>query len=133
MKDPCTWCTEVHDATYLCNPAKMMLDKIAKSSADAASKFDLPTIELKNELEEDVEGILCQAIAVKAFYTDTLGVIRPGIALEGVMVDGRRITPLLLIDEDVAIRRAGRLFDDMAGLAVRRARRGREEARIHRV
>lgn len=128
----CTWCTRTHDMDFLCAPAKEVLHRLHEKSLASAESYDMPTVELTNEEGQDIEGVLVKAFGVRAFYTLTLGVYRPGIAIDPILLDDSRTKPLILIDDDVTMRRAGRLFDDMTSLAVRRARRARDEAFKHR-
>jgi hypothetical protein len=119
----CFWCETTHPADYLCPEAGEVLVKLK----DRGGSFDAPTIELTDALDENVEGVLCSALGVKAFYTETLRVFRPGLAIQPIGLDGKHGTPLLLIDDERAIRRVGTLVDEMSRLAVRRARKAHEE------
>lgn len=120
----CYWCETQHPPDYLCPAAGTVLEKLREKGAS----YDAPTIELPDAVDENVEGVLCQALAVKAFYTEVLNVHRPGIAVQPVFLDGNYGKPLLLIDTDENIKRAGRLMEDMCTLAVRRARKARDVA-----
>lgn len=124
----CNWCETVHDPHHICDAAKEVLDKLWEKSQSAAAAYDLPTMEFVDEIGANVEGSLCKAIAVNAFHTLTLGIYRPGIIIQPILLDDSRLKPLVLVDDDVHMRRVGRLFDDMTSLAVRRAKKARDEA-----
>jgi hypothetical protein len=120
----CHWCETVHPVDYLCPEAGEVLKKLLEQGAS----YDAPTIELEDAVDENVEGILCQALAVKAFYTLTLGVYRPGIAVQPILLDGSHGKPFLMIDDERNIKRAGQLFQDMCALAIRRAGKAARDA-----
>lgn len=128
----CAWCTETHGESWLCPEARRVLDQLRKQVMEGASRYDLPTLEFGNDAGGVVEGILCKALAVHGFYTDTLSIYRPGIAITPILMDETTIKPLVLVDDDTALRRIGRLLDQTATSAIRQARKARDEAFRHR-
>lgn len=124
----CYWCHDKHSDDVLCAQARTVLDKLREKGAT----YEQPNVEITGGDDQEVAGTLCLALGVKAFWTTTLDIIRPGLAIQPIHLDESLGKPLILIDDDANIRRAGRMIDDMAGTAVRQARKARDEARAAR-
>lgn len=125
----CYWCQCEHEPSLLCDAASQVLDRLRDQIMGAAARYDMPTVELTNDAGVEVEGVLVKAFAMRSFYVDTLGVYRPAIAIDPILLDDSTLKPLILIDSDGSVlRRCGRLFDEMCTMAIRKATKARDEA-----
>lgn len=119
----CRYCDQVHDARFLCDPAKRFLDAVAAQG----QRFDMPTIELDEPyLGADVFGpgtVLLQQVVVMAATVPVAGVPRPVLIFTGTDAEGKPLPQWLYAGAASEIRRTVKLVSDMGELAIRTARK----------
>jgi len=119
----CRYCTYLHAADKLCDPARHVLDALLARGMS----FDMPTLEFPDALPAEELGLggytLIQQLVVEAgILPDSGGVTRPALIFTGLDIYGNRLVPLLYVGDDEMIGNIVRLVADMAEMAIRRAK-----------
>ena len=118
----CRYCDQRHDATFLCAPARRVLDALYAQG----QRFDLPTVEFPepiNGADAFGEGtVLVAQVVVKAGLIPVAGVTRPVLVFTGRDSDGKVLPQWLYCASAGEIRKVVKLVADMGEMAIRRAR-----------
>lgn len=117
----CRYCDQRHHPTYLCEPAKRVLDALHAQG----QRFDMPTVELTapiNHADAFGEGtVLVAQLVVKAGLVPVASVTRPVLIFTGRDSDGKILPQWLYCAAPADIRKVVKLVADMAEMAIRRA------------
>ena len=119
----CRYCDETHGDLLMCGPARRLLDALHT----AGQMRDLPTVEFERPVMDPAmlgDGtVLLGQVVVKAAVVPVGGVIMPVLVFTGVAADGNPLPNWLYAGIPAEIRRVEKLVADMAGLAIRTARK----------
>ncbi len=117
----CRYCEQMHDAQYLCVPARKVLDALYAQG----QRFDMPTIEFPEPVNHaDAFGpgtVLVAQVVVKAATTPVAGVPRPVLIFTGRDSDGKVLPSWLYCGSPAEIKKVVQLVADMGTLAIRTA------------
>lgn len=118
----CRYCEQHHDARFLCDPAKTVLDALYAQG----QRFDMPTIEFPEPVNHaDAFGdgtVLVAQVVVKAGIIPVAGVPRPVLIFTGRDMDGGVLPSWLFPGSPAEIKKVVQLVADMGTMAIRRAR-----------
>jgi hypothetical protein len=118
----CRYCDQVHDARFLCDPAKRFLDAVAAQG----QRFDMPTIEFPEPINHaDAFGentVLVAGVVVKAGITPVAGIQQPVLIFTGTDIDGMPLPNWVYCASPRDMKRVMQLVTDMGTMAIRRAR-----------
>lgn len=122
LPDPCNHCEARHSPTFLCPPAKQILDAVTARGRS----YDMPTLAFDDPMPllpgTDHPGdTLMAQLSVQAAIVPIFDVPRAALMFTGVAADGQPLPRWLLVNTDERIRAAAKLVNDMAELAITRA------------
>jgi len=121
----CRYCTRMHSPTFLCPPARRVLDALIEQGM----AFNMPTLEFPDLVYDTLrdepggaEYILMRQLVIEAglIPADEGGVCRPALIFTGLSTTGE-LPRWLLPGNDDDIRRAVKLVADIGDMAIRRA------------
>lgn len=122
MSDDCRYCETRHDARWLCDPARKVLDALL----ERGQRFDMPAVEFPEAINHaDAFGedtVLVAGVVVKAGVAEVAGTPQPVLIFTGNDIDGRPLPNWLYCASPPDMKRVMKLVTDMGTMAIRRAR-----------
>lgn len=118
----CRYCDRDHAPTFLCDPAKKVLDALYARG----QRFDLPVVEFPEPIAHagmfGPGTVAVAGIVVKAAIVPVAEIPRPALIFTGTDSDGTPLPNWIYVGAPQEIKRIIQLVSDMGLMAIRRAR-----------